>query len=344
MTLIDLAERGLLPDALVRLGIRRRLAERARTLAGTEPAFLEELRRSPVALLPEKANAQHYELPAAFFERVLGPRMKYSACLFAPGVATLAEAEAQTLALTCERAGLEDGMRVLDLGCGWGSLSLWIAERYPRCRVLAVSNAKAQAEWIRRRCDALGTDRVEVVTADVNGFEPGARFDRVVSVEMFEHARNWGVLLERIASWLEPGGRLFVHHFCHRDTAYPYVAAGERDWMARHFFTGGMMPSEELLQAFPGPLGVEARWRVDGAHYARTCNAWLTNLDAAREELLRYVTPRELGRWRIFFMACAELFGYRGGRTWYVTHARLVPHGSQAGGPPGKRKADAQVP
>jgi cyclopropane-fatty-acyl-phospholipid synthase len=340
-SVIDWAERGLLPDALVRLGIRRMLDERVQEQTRGDPearlqaqrSFLAELRRAPLALVPDKANEQHYEVPASFFERVLGPRLKYSACLFEPGTTGLTRAEEAMLALTCRRAGLEDGMRVLDLGCGWGSLSLWIAERFPACRVLAVSNSKRQAEHIRRGCDALGTDRVRVVTADMNGFAPGERFDRVLSVEMFEHMRNWQLLLRRIASWLEPEGRLFVHHFGHREVAYPYEAASERDWMARHFFTGGIMPSDGMLLEFQDDLRVEERWRVGGEHYRRTCEAWLANLDGAREALLPVLAEtygagqaaRWLGRWRLFFLACAELFGYRGGDEWWVIHTRLAP-------------------
>jgi cyclopropane-fatty-acyl-phospholipid synthase len=341
---IEQVERGRIPDSLVRLGIRRMLKERVRQLAGSGPserleaqrAFIAAMRRAPIALAPEKANQQHYEVPAEFFDRVLGPRLKYSACLHPAGVSSLGEAEEAMLQLTCERAAIEDGMRVLDLGCGWGSLSLWIAERFPRCRVLAVSNSKAQAERIRRRCDALGTDRVTVVTADVNSFDPGELFDRVVSVEMFEHARNWELLLRRIGSWLVPDGRLFTHFFCHRESAYPYEAAGPRDWMATQFFTGGMMPSDSLILEFQDDLRVEERWRVGGLHYHRTCEAWLSNLDVQRRGVRSILVAtygaeqadRWLQRWRLFFLACSELFRYRGGDEWWVSHVRLAPHGS----------------
>ncbi len=338
---IDLAEQGRLPDAAVRLGIRRMLAERERQLAaGTASerlarhrAFLNAMREAPIALLPEQANRQHYEVPAAFFEKVLGPRLKYSACLYERGVRDLAGAEDAMLARSCERAGLEDGMRVLDLGCGWGSLSLFVAERFPHCDVLAVSNSKAQAEAIRHRCDTLGTRRVRVLTADVNGFDPAERFDRVLSVEMFEHVRNWARLLRRIRGWLAPEGRVFVHHFAHREAAYPYLAESERDWMAREFFSGGMMPSDGLLLEHPEDLLVEERWRVGGLHYHRTCEHWLARLDAAREAVLAifsatYGAPqaaRWLQRWRLFFLACSELFRWRDGEAWWVVHARLAP-------------------
>ena len=341
--LIDQVELGRVSDGLVRRGIRAMLGERLRQEGAGDPgerlarqrAFVASMRHSPVALVPEKANEQHYEVPAAFFERVLGPRLKYSACLYAPGVESLAQAEDAMLALTCERAGIEDGMRVLDLGCGWGSLSLWLAERFPGCEVVAVSNSKGQAERIRQRCDALGTDRVRVVTADINAFEPGVRFDRVVSVEMFEHTRNWELLLRRIASWLTDDGRLFAHFFCHREFAYPYAAASPRDWMAREFFSGGMMPSDTLVLEFQDDLQVEERWRVGGLHYHRTCEAWLANLDAERDavrEILAATYGREqaerwLQRWRLFFLACSELFRTRRGDEWWVSHVRMAPRG-----------------
>ena len=345
---IEQAERGRVPDAVLRRAIRRMLADRLRALRDGGPdarrirreALLSAMDRAPVALAPEAANAQHYEVPADFFETVLGPRLKYSACLFEepatePTAANLAAAEDAMLTLTCERAGLEDGMRLLDLGCGWGSLSLYVAERFPRCTVLAVSNSKAQAEHIRRRADRLGTERLRVATADMNAFDPGERFDRVISVEMFEHMRNWRELLRRIAGWLEPDGRLLAHFFCHRTEPYPYEDAGAGDWMARHFFSGGMMPSEDLILGFAEDLVLEERWRVDGLHYHRTCEAWLANLDARRDVVAGILgrgtsaeeARRRTQRWRLFFLACSELFRHRGGREWFVQHARLAPRG-----------------
>jgi cyclopropane-fatty-acyl-phospholipid synthase len=338
---LGLAESGLVPDALVRIGIRRLIRRRLRelesggceTAAGAERAFREQRRASPIAPLPERANQQHYEVAPAFFERVLGPRLKYSCGLWPTGgVADLGAAEEAMLALTAERAELRDGMRVLDLGCGWGSLSLWIAERHPRSRVLAVSNSKPQREFILARCAERGLSHVEVVTADVNHFAPDRRFDRVVSVEMFEHVRNHELLLSRIASWLEPEGKLFVHHFSHRARAYPYEIRGDDDWMGRHFFSGGMMPSDDLLLHCQRDLVVEDRWRVSGLHYQKTCEAWLARQDAARAALLPILAGvyGEAGartwhqRWRLFFLACSELFGFRRGDEWGVTHVRMA--------------------
>ena len=337
---VALAEAGLVPDALVRAAIRRRVRRRAAELSALGCEEAEEADRElraalgagPVALHPDAANRQHYEVAPAFFERVLGPRLKYSCGLWDPGAGDLATAEEHMLALTCERAGVADGQRVLDLGCGWGSLGLWIAERYPSARVLAVSNSKRQREFVLARRERGGLANLEVVTADVNAFEPDGRFDRVVCIEMFEHVRNHAALLARVARWLEPDGRLFVHHFAHRERTYPYETEGEDDWMGRHFFTGGLMPAHDLLLHLQRELVVERRWSVNGMHYQRTAEAWLARQDASRDALLPLLADvygaaearRWFQRWRIFFMACAELFGHRGGEEWWVTHVRMA--------------------
>jgi len=329
---LALAERGGVPLPLLRAGIRRLLAERldsARAAGGLD-IFLRDLDGAPVALVPDTANAQHYELPAEFFALVLGPHLKYSCATWPPGVARLEGAEEAALALTCERAGLADGQRILELGCGWGSLALFVAHRFPGARVTAVSNSAIQRAFIEARKPA----NLTVVTADMNAFEARSRFDRVVSVEMFEHMRNWRTLLGRIATWLEDDGRLFVHVFCHARYAYPFETAGTGDWMGRHFFTGGIMPAYDLLPRASDAFALEERWWLDGRHYQRTAAAWRANLEARRAEVLavfrrHYGTDARLWyhRWRIFFLACEESFGYGGGAEWGVGHYRLAKAG-----------------
>ena len=322
---------GLVPDPVVRSAIRincaRRLARKRRGGASRQKAFLNELRASAIADRVEKPNEQHYEVPAEFFHLVLGPRLKYSCCYWPEGVETLAAAEQAMLTLTCERAEIEDEMELLDLGCGWGSLTFWLAERYPACRILAVSNSRTQRAFIEGEARRRGLRGIEVVTADANVFDVERRFDRVVSVEMLEHARNYEALLDKVASWLEPGGKLFVHVFSHRELAYAY----ESGWMAKHFFTAGTMPSHDLIPHFAGTLGLEEQWTVSGLHYAKTAEAWLDRLDDAREDVLSVLTKsygsaaaRRLQMWRIFFMACSELWGYRSGSEWGVSHYRFI--------------------
>ena len=307
------------PDPLVRLAIRANLATRLRRERrkgpGAKAAFVDELRRSPVASEPVKPNEQHYEVPPEFFELVLGPRMKYSSCLWANGTRTLAQAEEAMLALTAERARIEDGMEILDLGCGWGSLTLWLAKRFPNARITAVSNSRPQRKWIEARAPA----SVQVVTTDVNELDLRGRFDRIVSVEMFEHMRNYEALLARVARHLEPDGLLFVHLFCHRELAYAY----EDGWMARRFFTAGTMPSADLLAEFQGDLELVDQWPVSGTHYARTAEAWLERMAENRDEIVRRFGAAHYNAWRVFFLACAELWGYREGTEWLVWHYLL---------------------
>ena len=328
-------EAGWIPDALVRVGIRHLCRQRLRA-QGDNPeeqqealhAVLETCADADLAPLPEAANEQHYELPAAFFSEVLGKHRKYSCCYWPDRGTTLDEAEEHSLALTAERARLADGQDILELGCGWGSLTTWMAERYPNARVTAVSNSHSQRQAITERLQALGRNNVRVITADINDFEPDRQFDRVVSVEMFEHVRNHRALFSRISRWLKPDGTLFAHVFCHRQAAYTFESTGPDDWLGRYFFTGGIMPSDDLFLHYQDDLRLVRRWRWSGEHYRRTAEAWLDNMDRARTSL-RPLFAETYGqdaaktwwiRWRVFFMSCAELFGYAKGSEWWVSH------------------------
>ncbi len=336
---LDLAERGLVPEAILRREVRRLCVRHAASLAARDDAenerdlqaFLKAARRSAVALVPDSANNQHYEIPPEFFEVVLGPHRKYSACHWSPGVTDLAAAEAEALRITCERAGIEDGMRVLELGCGWGSLSLWMAAAYPAARIVAISNSTSQRRFILGEASRRGLGNLEVRTLDMNDFQPFGSFDRIVSVEMFEHMRNWEELLRRVERCLAPDGRLFLHVFAHRRSVYAYLEDGPENWLGRHFFSGGMMPSREYVGRLDVPFEVEAEWTWSGEHYRRTADAWLDRLERNRAAALKALAAahgehdarRWFGRWRIFLIACAELFGIHGGEEWFIAHYRL---------------------
>jgi cyclopropane-fatty-acyl-phospholipid synthase len=329
-------ESGLVPDSVIRSGIRRLLERKIDEIRSgdyesakeTLNAFVDMQRRSPIALVPEAANQQHYEVPAAFFEQVLGSHRKYSCGYWPEGVETLDDSEQASLDVTVGRAAIEDGMTVLDLGCGWGSLSLFIAQRFPNCAVTSVSNSSSQREHIRSRASELGLDNIEVIACDMNEFDIEKRFDRVVSVEMFEHMRNYPELFRRIDGWLQPGGKFFLHIFTHRTTPYEYIDKGPSDWMTRHFFSGGIMPSADLPLRTSGPLQIDRQWAWNGKHYAKTCRAWLQQLDDRKNAVMPILAEtygdeqsgRWFMRWRMFFMACEELFRFRGGNEWFVSH------------------------
>jgi cyclopropane-fatty-acyl-phospholipid synthase len=321
------------PDAISRMVIASLVGRTDRTLAAQatdSAAFAGAMTAFPIAQHSDAANAQHYEVPAAFFDQVLGPRRKYSCCYYANPGDTLAIAEDAALRLTAEHADLADGQDILELGCGWGSLSLWMAERYPRARITSVSNSASQRGFIEAEAAKRRLGNLRVVTADMNDFGSSERFDRVVSVEMFEHMANWRALLGRIHGWLKPGGRLFIHVFAHRQGCYRFDVADRGDWIAQHFFTGGLMPSADLPHRFPDLFAVEAEWRWSGEHYRRTAEDWLANFDrrlAAIDPILRQVygddAPLWRRRWRLFFLATSGLFGHEGGSAWGVNHYRL---------------------
>ena len=333
---IPLFERLPWPDAVSRAAVSFLVGRTRRKLAATPPGinrgFAAGMPDYPIAESVDAANEQHYEVPAAFFELVLGPQRKYSSCYYDHASSTLAEAEEAALARTAANAQLADGQEILELGCGWGSLSLWMATHFPGSRITAVSNSHSQRAFILQQAQALGLANLNVVTADMNAFEPGRKFDRVVSVEMFEHMANWRGLLERIRGWLKPDGLLFFHVFSHRAAPYRFALDDKEDWIAQHFFTGGIMPSHDLIREFADLFELRQDWRWSGVHYARTADHWLENFDrniAAVDDVLAQTYGDDAAlwrrRWRLFFLATSGLFGHAGGAEWGVSHYLLAP-------------------
>lgn len=324
--------KGYFPDPILRMGIRRQLRNKLSLLdrsaeQGFQRKWIEQLKQSPIAVMTEAANAQHYEVPSEFFCLVLGRHMKYSSGNWAVQDADLDSSEETMLRLTMQRAELADGQHILELGCGWGSLSLEMARKFPQAQITAVSNSHTQKTWIDQVAAGEGLANLRVVTANIENFEPGDLFDRVVSVEMFEHLRNYEKLFKKISGWLKPDGKMFVHIFCHREYSYPFDP-DPSSWMATHFFSGGIMPSENIFKYFEQDLRVTKTWKVSGLHYHRTCEAWLKRADARKESILKLfaVTYGEdqalkwFYYWRVFFLACSELFRFNQGDEWYVTH------------------------
>jgi len=332
----ELAERGSVPDALIRQAVRTRTAARLRELRrGTvdehwerRRALMQRRADGPITVGTDAANEQHYEVPPELFELMLGPRLKYSSAVWPSDGATLAEAEEHTLGLLADRAGIADGQRIFDLGCGWGSFTLWAAERFPGSEIVALSNSSAQRSSIVERAAARGLTNVTVHTGDAATFEPPGPFDRIVSVEMLEHVTNHRALFARLAPALATDGRMFVHVFSHRTEMWEFDDGDAADWIGRWFFTGGTMPSDDLFLHEQRDLVVVDHWRHAGTHYERTLNAWLDRLDERRDEALAVLAevhgpdeaPRHLQRWRMFLMASAEVWGLRGGSEFIVSH------------------------
>jgi cyclopropane-fatty-acyl-phospholipid synthase len=339
-----LLEKNLLPDFALRWGIRRLLAQRIREETAPDALsqhqrlvdFAEDLRTQPIAVNTQASKAQHYEVPTEFYQRVLGPHLKYSCCWFERGTETLGEGEEAMLRLYAERARLADGQEILELGCGWGSLSLWLAARYPHSRILGVSHSRTQKAYIDAEAQRRGLSNLQIQTCDMNDFDTTAgRYDRVVSVEMFEHMKNWPRLFGEVARWLKPQGLFFLHIFTHSRFAYHFVARDATDWMSRYFFTGGMMPSDDLVTRFQDDLQLREHWRVNGRHYQRTAELWLQNMDRCEAQLRPLMAatygPDQATKWwvywRVFFLSCAELWGYRGGEEWLVSHYLMQKKG-----------------
>ena len=332
MSLIDLVESGRLPDWSLRPGIRALLLERLWSLrgAGESEAHVAMLKASPLLVHAQEANDQHYEVESEFFKLVLGPNLKYSSCYFADPADDLGRAEEAMLALSAERAGVGDGMSVLDLGCGWGSMTRYLLKRFPHLSVTALSNSTSQREFISASVPESERARLKLITGNIAEVELESKFDRVISIEMFEHCRNYQLLLRKISDWLTPDGELFVHIFTHRSKSYLFDTEGDTNWMGRYFFTGGQMPAHDLLTYFQDDLVLKYQWRESGLHYQRTADCWLENFDQNSAAVLRLFVQTYgdgaslwFNRWRLFFLAVSELFGFWNGEIWGVSHYRF---------------------
>lgn len=328
-----------IPDFLTRWFIRNLTRSRLKEQADLDPAvlqkqkkeFIKKLSTAPLALEADQANAQHYEVPAQFFKRVLGPHLKYSSCYYPTGSETLSDAEEAMLGLSVERAQVQDGQSILELGCGWGSLSLYLARHFPHCHITSVGNSRLQKAYIDAEIEREGFRNLNIRCEDMNHFHTDESFDRILSIEMFEHMRNWPELFRRVHSWLKPQGEFFLHFFSHRKFAYPFEVRDITDWMAEHFFSGGIMPSHDLPQMIDHPFEFLEDWWLDGTHYQKTSEAWLSNMDDHEKEILALFKAhygadsyrRWHMYWRVFFMACSEVFGFASGQEWGVSHYRF---------------------
>ena len=334
--IIKMMEAGTLPDSVIRAGIRKLCKQRLEeehindieAQSEQYQKFLGELKQSQIAIKTDKANEQHYEVPSEFYLKSLGKHLKYSGCLWQEGTPNLDQAEKEMLELYTQRGEFCDGQKILELGCGWGSLTLYLAEKYPASEITTLSNSSSQRQYIESQAESRGLSNIEVITVDINDFDTDKRFDRIVSIEMFEHVRNYQQLFDKVSSWLDSNGKLFLHVFCHRYLMYPFEEEGDDNWMGKYFFSGGQMPAADTFLNFQQELSLERRWLLSGQHYEKTANAWLDKTDNNAKEILsifKKVYGEDnaklwLQRWRIFFMACAELFGYRDGNEWLIGH------------------------
>ncbi len=333
---IKLVEKGLMPDTLIRSGIRKlckqrlmeEFADDCEAQSDRFGEFLQELKQSKIAIKTDEANQQHYEVPAEFYHYALGENLKYSSAYWGSETNSLTEAETAMLELYCQRGQFTDGQEVLELGCGWGSLTLYLASKYPNSRITGVSNSNSQREFILAKAKERNLNNIQIITCDINEFYPGKQHDRIVSIEMFEHVRNYQELFDKVSNWLKVDGKAFLHIFCHRFLMYPYTEDGDDNWMGRYFFSGGQMPAADTFLHFQEKLVLEQRWLLSGTHYERTSNAWLDNMDKHKEQIMPVFeecygadfAKLWFQRWRIFFMACAELFGYANGNEWMIAH------------------------